>query len=100
MTTITARGSDDDFDRVQRGIDWLERLEAIKSRRDRESAIQETIEYVNNLRAAITALAGDVDPAQLAATYGGEVASVVESVRDSDATDPWTEYLHPSLLDA
>ena len=43
MTTITARGSDDDFDRVQQGIDWLERLEVIKARQDRESAINETV---------------------------------------------------------
>ncbi len=99
MTTITARGSDDDFDRAQQGIDWLERLEIIKARQDRESAIRETVEYVNRLRAAISALAGDADVNQLAALYGGEVASLVESVRGTDITDPWTEFLRPSLLE-
>ena len=98
--TITARGSDDDFERVQQGIDWLERLEVIKARQDRESAINETVEYVNRLRAAITALAGDDDPSRLAALYGGEVASLVESVRGTNATDPWTEYLRPALLES
>lgn len=100
MTTITARGSDDDFDRVQKGIDWLERLEVIKARQDRESAINETIEYVNRLRAAVTTLAGHADASQLAALYGGEVADLVESVRESDTTDPWIEYLRPSLTES
>ena len=61
MTTITARGSEDDFERVQQGIDWLERLEVIKARQDRESAIRETVEYVNRLREALNALVGDDD---------------------------------------
>ena len=99
MTTITARGSDDDFDKVERGIDWLERLEIIKARQDRDSAIRETVEYVNRLRAAIIALSGDADVDQLAARHGGDVASVVESVRESETTDPWTEYLHPTLIE-
>ena len=99
MTSITARGNDDDFDKVEQGIDWLERLEAIKARRDRESAMTETTKYVNSLRAAIIALAGDADKNQLAAYYGGEVASLVESVRDPETADPWTEYLSPALMD-
>ena len=101
MTTITARGSEDhdDFERVQQGIDWLERLEVIKARQDRESAIHETVEYVNRLRAAVTALAGDIDINDLAAQYGSDVASLVESMRETDSTDPWTEYLRPSLLE-
>ena len=99
MTTITARGSDDDFDRVERGIDWLERLEAIKTRRDRESAVRETVEYVNSLRAAVTALAGDADTDRLADLHGGDVADLVDSLRDTESTDPWTEYLRPALLE-
>ena len=97
MATITARGSEDDFDEVARGIDWLERLEVIKARQDRESAIRETVEYVNRLRAVVTVLAGDTDINQLAAQYGSDVASLVESMREADSTDPWTEYLQPTL---
>ncbi len=82
-----------------RRIDWLERLEVIKSRMDKESATRETVEYVNRLRAAIIALAGDADTSQLTALYGGEVASLVENVRGTDSTDPWTEYLQPALLE-
>ncbi len=100
MAATTALGNDDGFDKVERGIDWLERLEAIKARRDRESAVRETSEYVNRLRAAIMTLAGDADINRIAADYGSEVASLVESVREADATDPWTEYLQPSLLES
>ena len=100
MTTITARGSDDDFDRVQQGIDWLERLEVIKARQDRESAINETVEYVNRLRAAVTAFAGDTDINDLAARYGSDVAGLVDGIRETGSTDPWTEYLRPSLLES
>ena len=99
MTTITTQAGDDEFERAQQGIDWLERLEVIKSRMDKESATRETVEYVNRLRAAIIALAGDADTSQLTALYGGEVASLVENVRGTDSTDPWTEYLQPALLE-
>lgn len=99
MTTITARGSDDDFDRVQQGIDWLERLEVIKARQDRESAIHESVEYVNRLRQALVALAGDADVNDIAGWHGDDVANLVDSVRDNVSTDPWTEYLRPTLLE-
>ena len=101
MPAITThQASDDDFDRVEHGIDWLERLEVIKARQDRESAILETVEYVNRLRAAVAAIAGDADVNDLAAQYGGDVASLVESMRESaGSTDPWTEYLQPTLLE-
>lgn len=99
MTTITARGSDDDFDRVQQGIDWLERLEVIKARQDRESAIHESVEYVNRLREALVALAGDADVNDIAGWHGDDVANLVDSIRDNVSTDPWTEYLRPTLLE-
>ena len=99
MTTITARGSDDDFERVQQGIDWLERLEVIKARQDRESAIHETVEYVNRLREALNVLAGDADINDIAGWHGSDVASLVDGIRDNGSTDPWTEYLQPTLLE-
>lgn len=98
MTTITTQASDDDFNRVEQGIDWIERLEGIRARQDRESATEETVQYVERLRQAVTALAGDIAPHQLASTHGPEVAYLVDSIRDSEITDPWTEYLLPSLV--
>ena len=99
MTTITAQGNDDDFERVRQGIDWLERLEVIKAREDRESAIRESVEYVNMLRKALTALAGDADIDDIAGWHGSDVATLVDGIRDNGSTDPWTEYLRPTLLE-
>ena len=98
MTTLTTQASDDDFDRVEQGIDWIEKLEGIRARRDKDSATEETVEYVNRLRAAVTALAGEMSAHQLASAHGPRVAELVDSIRDSEITDPWTEYLLPSLV--
>ena len=98
MTTLTTQASDDDFDRVEQGIDWIEKLEGIRARRDKDSATEETVEYVNRLRAAVTALAGEMSAHQLASEHGHKVAELVDSIRDSEITDPWTEYLLPSLV--
>ena len=97
MTTLTTQASDDDFDRLEQGIDWIERLERIRAQRDKEAAMRETVQYVARLRQAIAALAGDASPHELAADHGAEVAQLVDSIKDSDTTDPWTEYLLPSL---
>ena len=98
MTTMTTQASDDDFERVEQGIDWIERLESIRARQDKESATKETIQYVDRLRAAVTALAGDFSAHQLAAQHGAEVAQLVDGIRNADIVDPWAEYLLPSLL--
>jgi len=98
MTTITTQASDDDFDRVEQGIDWIERLERIRAQRDKEAATRETLQYVDKLRLAVSALAGDASPHELAASHGDEIAQLVDSIRDANITDPWTEYLLPSLL--
>lgn len=98
MTTITTQASDDDFDRVEQGIDWIERLERIRAQRDKEAAARETLQYVDRLRQAVSALAGDTSPHDLAVSHGDEIAQLVDSIRDANITDPWTEYLLPSLL--
>lgn len=97
MTTLTTQASDDDFDRIEQGIDWIERLEGIRARQDKESATKETIDYVGQLRDALIALAGDASSHQLATLHGAAVAELVDSIRDADVTDPWAEYLLPSL---
>lgn len=97
MTTLTTQASDDDFDRVEQEIDWIERLENIRTRQDKDSAFEETVQYVEMLRRAVTALAGDTAPHQLASAHGPEVAQLVDSIRDGEITDPWTEYLLPAL---
>ncbi len=98
MTTITTQASDDDFDKIEQEIDWIERLENIRARQDKDSATEETVLYVERLRRAVTALAGDTAPNQLVSAHGAEIAQLVDSIRDTEIVDPWTEYLLPSLV--
>ena len=93
----TAIGNEDAFDEVERGIDWLERLENIKVRQDREAALHETVEYVSRLRIAISTLAGDATAEEIAELHGGEIAELLRGIRNGGSDDPWTEYLRPAL---
>ena len=95
MTTMI--GHEDPFDEVERGIDWLEKLEGIKARQDREAAILETMEYVNRLRGAIAALSNDGDLERIAELHGQEVADLIQGIRSGGSDDPWIEYLMPAL---
>ena len=97
MTTIT--GQEDPFDEVERGIDWLERLENIRARQDREAAIRESVEYVKKLREALVVLSGETELEQIAEAHGNEIADLVRGVRDGGEDDPWVRYLQPSLLE-
>ena len=98
--TTTVQFKDDDFDEVERGIDWLERLEGIKARRDKEAALRETVEYVDALRSALLALCGDDTTDDIAARHGRQVAVLVDGIRNADTRDPWDEYLKPALTEA
>ena len=95
MTTTV--GNEDPFEEVERGIDWLERLENIKARQDRESAMRETVGYVNRLRNAITVLSGDASLERIAELHGQEIADLIRGIRDGGSDDPWIEYLRPAL---
>ena len=98
--TTTVQFKDDDFDEVERGIDWLEKLEGIKARRDKEAALRETVEYVDALRSALLALCGDDTADDIAARHGRQVAVLVDGIRNADTRDPWDEYLKPALTEA
>ena len=91
--------NEDPFDEAERGLDWLERLENMRARQDREEAIQETIEYVDVLREVISILSGDAEAAWIAKRYGPGIAGVIEGVRGEANKDPWVDYLKPALLE-
>ena len=97
MTTIL--GNEDPFEEVERGIDWLERLENIRARQDRDAAILETVGYVNRLREAIAALSDDANLERIAELHGQEIADLMRDIRDGGSDDPWIEYLRPTLLE-
>ena len=100
MTTIL--GNEDPFEEVERGIDWLERLENIRGRQDREAAMRETVEYVEMLRGALMELSGgasleSVAGESIADRHGNEVSELIESIRGDGEKDPWVAYLKPTL---
>ena len=97
MTTIL--GNEDPFEELERGIDWLERLENIRARQDRDAAILETVSYVNRLREAIAALSDDANLERIAELHGQEIADLMRDIRDGGSDDPWIEYLRPTLLE-
>ena len=96
MSTHTAIG--DGFDDAERGLEWLERLEALQSRSASDRAAFEVAEYVMQLRAAVTELAGDRSVTELTASVGEETAKLVEELREAGERDYWNTRIRPALL--
>ena len=94
--TITAVS--DPFDDAERGLEWLEKLEALQARSASDRAAYEVAEYVMQLRAAVTALAGERTSAELADAVGAETARLVEELREAGGRDYWNTRVLPALL--
>ena len=96
MSTTSA--VDDRFEEAERGLDWLEKLEALQVRAASNRAAYEVAEYVMKLRAAVTELAGDRTASELSADVGAETALLVEELRRVGDDDYWTTRIRPALL--
>ena len=96
MTTTNAL--DDRFDDARRGLEWLEKLEALQARSASDRAAYEVAEYVMKLRTAITELAGDRTASELTESVGGETAQLVEELRQAGDSDYWNTRVRPALL--
>lgn len=96
MTTTIAQG--DMFDDAERGLEWLEKLEALQSRSASDQAAYEVAEYVMKLRTAVTQLAGDRSTSELAQAVGEETAELVEELRQAGEQDYWNTRIRPALL--
>ena len=94
--TTTAVG--DPFDDAERGLEWLEKLEALQARSASDRAAIEVAEYVMQLRAAVTALASDRPAAELVEAVGAETAQLVEELRQAGDKDYWNTRVLPALL--
>ena len=94
--TTTAVG--DPFDDAERGLEWLEKLEALQARSASDRAAYEVAEYVMRLRAAVTALAGDRTAPELSEAVGPETAALVEELRQAGDKDYWNTRVLPALL--
>ena len=94
----TTNALDDSFDDAERGLEWLEKLEALQARSASEQAAYEVAEYVMKLRAAVAELAGDRTASDLTESLGAETAQLVEEVRQADERDYWNTRIRPALL--
>ena len=96
MTTTSAQ--DDRFEEAERGLDWLEKLEALQARSASDQAAYEVAEYVMKLRAAVTELAGERTASQLSDDVGADTAQLVEELRQASDSDYWSTRIRPALL--
>ena len=94
----TTNAMDDRFDDAERGLEWLEKLEALPARSASDQAAYEFAEYVMKLRTAVTELAGDRTASELSAAVGTETAQLVEALRQSRDNDHWNTRIRPALL--
>ena len=94
----TTNSLDDGFDEAERGLEWLERLEALQARSASDRAAFEVAEYVVKLRAAVTELAGDRTAAELSEAVGWETAQLVHQLRQEGDQDYWNTSIRPALM--
>ena len=94
--TINALG--DKFEDAERGLEWLEKLEALHTRSASDQAAYEVAEYVMKLRTAVTELAGDRSSGQLGQDVGAETTQLVEELRLAGDNDYWNTRIRPALL--
>ena len=94
----TTDALDDRFEEAERGLDWLEKLEALQARSASDQVAYEVAEYVMKLRTAVTELAGDRTTSELSKALGVETAQLVEELRRVGDDDYWTTRIRPTLL--
>ncbi len=96
MTTTNAL--DDGFEDAERGLDRLEKFEALQVRSASDRAAHEVTEYVMRLRTAVTELAGERTASELSDDVGAETARLVEELRQRGDDDYWNTTIRPALL--
>ncbi len=94
----TTDALDDRFDDAERGLEWLEKLEALRARSASNRASHDVAEYVMKLRIAVTELAGDRSAFDLSESIGPETAQLVEQLRQARDNDYWNTRIRPALL--
>ena len=96
MTTTNAL--DDPFEEAERGLDWLEKLEALQVRAASNRAAYEVAEYVMKLRSAVTELAGSRAASELSEEVSADTLELVEELRRAGDVDIWSTRIRPALL--
>ena len=85
------------FDDAERGLEWLEKLEALQARSASDRAAIEVAEYVLKLRAAVTELAGERSTAELGESVGSDTLQLIVELREAGERDHWNTRILPAL---
>ena len=96
----TTNPLDDEFEKAERGLDWLEKLEALQTRSASDQAAFEVASYVMRLRTAVMELARGRTTAELRESVGADTVQLVEELRREGDTDYWNTRIRPALLKA
>ena len=94
----TTDSLDDRYEEAERGLDWLEKLEALQARSASDKAAYEVAEYVMKLRTAVTELAGHRSAPELCEQVSIETVQIVEELRLFGDEDYWNTRIRPALL--
>ena len=94
----TTDALDDRYEEAERGLEWLEKLEALQARSASDQAALEVAEYVMKLRTAVTELAGDRTPSEISEAVGTDTAALVDELRQAGDQDYWNTRILPALL--
>ncbi len=96
MSTINPL--DDEYEDAERGLDWLEKLEALQTRSASDQAALQVASYVVRLRTAVIELAAGRTTADLSEVVGADTAQLVEELRQAGNIDYWNTTIRPALL--
>ena len=96
MSTINPL--DDEYVDAERGLDWLEKLEALQTRSASDQAAPEVASYVVKLRAAVIELASGRTTSELREAVGADTAQLVAELRQAGDIDSWNTRIRPALL--
>ena len=94
----TTDALDDRYEEAERGLEWLEKLEALQARSASDRAALEVAEYVMKLRTAVTELAGDRTASEISEAVGTDTAALVDELRQAGDQDYWNTRILPALL--
>ncbi len=91
---------DEEYEEAERGLDWLEKLEALQTRSASDQAALQVASYVMRLRTAVTELAEGRTTAELSEAVGADTVQLVEELRRAGDVDYWNTRIRPALLKA
>ena len=94
----TTNALDDQFDEIEKGLEWLEKLEALQARSASDQAAIEVADYVMKLRGAVLALSDDRGISEIGAAVGEEIGQLVAELRYEGDNDRWYSRIRPALL--